>query len=517
MNSDTILEMEGISKVFAGVEALKNVSFRLRRGEIHALVGENGAGKSTLMKILIGIYRPEKGTIRFKGEQVEFKDTSEALSSGISMIHQEISLVQQMDVSENVWLGREKRFLKMGLIDVKRRYQETENLMRTLKIEGISPRALVKDLSVAQMQLVELARAVSYNSDIIIMDEPTSALTTREIEILYQIVRDLSAKGVAIVFISHKLDEIFKICSRITVLRDGAYIDTIDSDDVDERTLMNMIAGRQLSDMYVRTPRQIGDVRIEVRDLTQAGKFNNINFQVRAGEIVGFYGLMGAGRTEIMRSIFGLDDYAWGEVLIDGKKVEIKNPSKAVQNNIGMLTEDRLRLGVIYTMSIMGNATIAAFQKLCNRLGMFTPRKEKNKFLSKSDDLRIKYASENDLIGSLSGGNQQKVLLERWMLTNPRILIADEPTRGIDVGAKREIYELIDEMARQGMAVLLVSSELPEVMGMADRIIVIRDGEQVYECTHDEADQIELVSYAFGKQGAGEAKHQSSTDMERTA
>lgn len=498
MKNEVVLEMKGISKVFAGVEALKNVHFLLQRGEIHALVGENGAGKSTLMKILIGIHKPEKGTVFFKGKEVQFKDTAEALANGISMIHQEISLVQQMDVAENIWLGREKQFMRTGLLNVKKRFAETEKLLKKLGIEGINPRTMVKDLSVAQMQLVELARAVSYNSDIIIMDEPTSALTKREIEVLYSIVRSLSRNGVSIIFISHKLDEIFEICSKVTVLRDGAYIDTLNCDHMDEHELMNMIAGRELSDMFTRTEKEKGDVRLEVKNLTSAGKFTDINFQVRAGEILGFYGLMGAGRTEIMRAIFGLDDYAWGEIMIDGKKVEIRNPSQAVENNIGMLTEDRLRLGVIYTMSIMGNATLATFRKLCNRLGMFTARREKEKFLSKSGSLRIKYASENNLIGSLSGGNQQKVLLERWMLTDPRILIVDEPTRGIDVGAKQEIYELIDEMAKQGMAVVLVSSELPEVLAMSDRIIVVRGGRQVYECSHDEADQITLVSHAFG-------------------
>ncbi len=492
-----LLEMSGITKVFVGVRALNNVHFELEKGKIHAVVGENGAGKSTLMKILIGLHSPDKGTIRYRGKKVQFKSARDALNSGISMIHQEISLIQGMDVAENLWLGRENLFTTAGILNLSKRYAKTQEVLSQLNIR-VNPKAMVSSLSVAEMQLVELARAVSHNAEIIIMDEPTSALTAREIDLLYSIARSLSAKGVSIIFISHKIEEVYKICERATVLRDGSYIDTVVCADTPKDQLIKMIVGREIKDRFVKQKSAISDVKLEVRNLTSAGVFRDISFTVHRGEVLGFYGLMGSGRTEIMRAIFGIDNYTSGEVLIDGKPVRIKSPRIAVKHGIGMITEDRLRLGVIYTLPVIANATLAAFKKICNRLALFAKKKELAIFKGIASTLSVKYASPDDLIGQLSGGNQQKVLVGRWLLTDPRILILDEPTRGIDVGAKMEIHAVIDRLAQEGMAILLVSSELPEILATTDRVIVVNKGRVAFERNTKETDEVTLVSYAFG-------------------
>jgi ABC-type sugar transport system ATPase subunit len=496
--SETILEMTGITKVFAGVQALKNVRLELKKGEVHALMGENGAGKSTLMKLLIGMYAPEKGIIKYNGKEVFFKTTSEALNSGISMIHQEISLVQQMDVAENIWLGRENLFRTAGfLIDLQKRYTKTTELLDRLGI-NIDPAVILRNLSVAQMQLVELARSVSYDANIIIMDEPTSALAAREIDILYAIVRNLASRGVTVVFISHKMEEIFEICNRVTVLRDGAYIDTVDIKDLTMKKLINMVVGREIHDMYTKSKVDFSEEAIKIKNLNSPGVFQDINFSVKKGEVLGFYGLMGAGRTEIMRAIFGIDRYSSGSIYIDGKEVKIKSPEESIRLGMGMLTEDRLRLGAIYTMSIIANTTIASFRRICGKIGFFRQAKEISVFKEESNTLSIKYSSPFDLIGQLSGGNQQKVLVGRWLLTRPKILILDEPTRGIDIGTKMEIYSLINGMAKKGIAIILVSSELPEILAMSDRVMVVRGGRIVFECPVEQTDQVVLVSHAFG-------------------
>lgn len=496
---DIILYMKGIVKVFAGVRALNNVQFQLKRGEVHALIGENGAGKSTLMNILLGIYQPDYGEIFLNGKPVSFKNPAEALDSGISMIHQEISLVPNMEVDENIWLGREKKFIKGCLIDKKSRKEQTKNLLDELGLD-INPASKVKDLSIANMQLVELARAVSCDSDIIIMDEPTSALTNHEIELLYNIVRKLAKQGKAIIFISHKLEEIFDICQRVTILRDGNYIATENCSDVDTEKLITMIVGRKQNRVYEKKNYSSEQVILEVRNLYQTGVFHDINFSVKKGEVLGFAGLMGSGRTEIMQALFGITKPTSGEVLYYGKKAEIKKPGDAVKLKIGMVTEDRLRTGSIYTMSVMKNTTIVKIKDIANKLHLFSRMNEKNFFSKVAGDLDVKYSTPDDLIGQLSGGNQQKVIFARWLATKPEVLILDEPTRGIDVGSKAEIYRLIASLASQGMAILLVSSEMLELLALSDRINVIRKGEIVYECSHEEANQETLISYAFGVQ-----------------
>lgn len=466
---EIILRMKGISKWFAGISALSNVDFELARGEVRALIGENGAGKSTLMKILLGIHQADAGEIEFMGKKVHFKEPKDALSVGIAMIHQEISLIPTVDVAENIWMGREDKFTKHFLIDVGARYRATKELLDELGI-NVDPRRQTSTLSVAMMQLVEIARAVSYDAKLIIMDEPTSALTNEEVELLYRIVRDLTAKGVTIVFISHKIEEIFKICDNVTVLRDGHMIGTKPlSDGMKPDDLITMIVGRDLSDAFQKRPCVIGDVVFEVRDLERRGVFQDVSFQVRRGEIVGFSGLMGAGRSEIARAIFGID----------------------------RVTEDRLRMGAIYTMSVKQNMTLANLFRMV-RLGIIRTGCERQTFRQTSERLSVKYAKETDSIKSLSGGNQQKVILGRWIMTSPQLLILDEPTRGIDVGAKMEIYKLINDLAEQGVAIMFISSEMPEILSLCDRTFVVKDGKLVYECARDQMTQELLAEKAFG-------------------
>lgn len=500
--SEMILNMKGIVKVFGGVHALSGVEFDLKEGEIHALIGENGAGKSTLMKILLGLYQADAGEIILKGKKVKFKSPAEALKSGISMIHQEISLVPEMDVSENIWLGREKKFRKNGLISKKQMTMETNKLLEKLDIQ-IDSSKRINELSVANMQLIELARAVSYESDIIIMDEPTSALTNKEIEILYRIVRQLSSQGTAIIFISHKLEEIYEICERVTVLRDGTFVATKKSVDIPMEQLIAMIVGRKNSQAFVKDCYTKDEVILEVKNLTKKGVFKDINFEVRKGEVLGFSGLMGAGRTEIMEAVFGMNPADSGEIYYKGEKIENKTPAQAVKHKIGMVTEDRLRTGAIATLSVMKNETLVALNSLANTVQMYSHKAEKEFFERSANEFDVKYSSPNELIGQLSGGNQQKVIFARWLSTKPEVLILDEPTRGIDVGSKNEIYRLISKLAEQGMAILLVSSEMPELLALSDRIHVVREGQIVLSCTQKEATQVKLISYAFGVQEKG--------------
>lgn len=494
---ETILEMRDIVKVFSGVHALNGVQLKINRGEVHALIGENGAGKSTLMKILLGIYRADGGEIYYKGKKTAFANPSEALKNGISMIHQEICLVPEMDVAENIWLGREHLFKRAGLLDKKKRLEETGKFLDELGIQ-INPASYIKDLSVAGAQLVELARAVSYRSDIIIMDEPTSAFTTTEVDILYAIVRKLAAQGTAIIFISHKLEEIYEICTKVTVLRDGTYVATEDAKDLPMEKLISMIVGRKQEKSFEKENYTKEKVVLEVKDFNSPGVFSHINFKVHEGEILGFSGLMGAGRTEIMESLFGIRKHSSGQVFLDGKEVHINSPKDAVELGMGMVTEDRLNSGAIYSLSVMQNTTIVEMSKLANRLGIYSHKKEKDFFDEAAKAFEVKYSSPGEGIGQLSGGNQQKVIFARWLSTRPKLLILDEPTRGIDVGSKGEIYKLIANLAKQGMAILFISSEMPELLSLSDKIHVIRNGELVYTCSSKEASQETLIAHAFG-------------------
>lgn len=494
---EELLRCENITKAFSGIKVLDEVCFQVRRGEVHALIGENGAGKSTLMKIILGIYSATSGRIFYKGKEANFSCPTDALNAGISMIHQEISLVQTLSVAENIWIGRESQFSRCGFLDIKRRNQAAADLLKELGLEHLSPKAIVKNLSVANMQLVEIARAVSYRADLIIMDEPTSALTSVEIELLYSIIRSLAAKGVAVIFISHKLEEIFKVCDRVTVLRDGKAIITQDCAKIDQQQLIHYIIGRELNDMFPKLPAKIGEVVLEVKNLCGEA-FHDVSFSVRSGEILGFSGLVGSGRTEIMRAVFGIDPHTSGQILLNGREVSINSPKDAVSCGLGMVTEDRLRMGAIHRLSVLANTTIASFDRICNRAGFFRPARERQEFLSVAGKVAVKYASPKEPISQLSGGNQQKVIISRWLLTNPKVLILDEPTRGIDVGSKSEIHRLISMLAQNGMAIVMISSEMPEILGMSDRIMVVREGRIVFECPRKDATQEELISHAFG-------------------
>ena len=496
MGEANILEMQEISMHFPGVIALDHAQLTLRKGEVLGLVGENGAGKSTMMNILLGSLQPTNGSMRLKGKPFTPKQPSDALKMGISMIHQEVSLVPGMTVAENIWIGREARFSNKGILSVKQRLRETKTMMDELDVH-IDPNQLVGQLSIATMQLVEVLRAVSYQSDIIIMDEPTSALTDVEIQKLYNIIRKLVAAGTSIIYISHKLEELFDVCDRITVFRDGKYIETKGIDEIDNKQLVRMIVGRELKDMYPKDNVEIGDVTLACKNLRRNGSFEDVSFEVHAGEILGFCGLMGAQRSEIMQSIFGLDPLDGGEIYLHGKKMNNSTPGKAIHNRFALVTEDRLRRGGIHMLPIKVNLSLAFLGNICKH-GFIDAKAELAACNRMVEEMRIKLASLNDPFGSLSGGNQQKVIIGRWMLTMPELLILDEPTRGVDVGAKVEIYRLIGQLAKQGKAIIMVSSELPELMGLSDRIIVVREGRLVADVPREKFDQDYLMSYAFG-------------------
>lgn len=493
--SEVILEMRGITKSFQGVHALKGVDFVLKKNEIHALLGENGAGKSTLMKILLGIQPYDSGEIIYRGEAVKFSSPADGLKHGISMIHQETSLVPQLTVAENIWMGQEKSFSSAGIVNIKKRAAKTRALLKELDID-IDINKKIIDLTVAQMQLVELARAITVNPSVIIMDEPTSALSRKEIETFFSIVKKLSAEGISIIFISHKLDEVFEICNVATILRDGQLIGSYQCSELNEDNLIQMIAGRKLADSH-RNKQEYGKEILSVEHLS-GDAFSDISFRVRGGEVIGFYGLMGAGRSEIARAVFGIDRYKEGVIKIEGKPVAIHSPKDGVKNGIGMVTEDRLRMGCLYNFSVVENMSMVVLRKLCSRLGFLNRKAEMGFFDEGSRRMEVKYGSTHSKIGELSGGNQQKVIIARCVMANPKVLIMDEPTRGIDVGSKSEIYDLIDSLAKEGLAVVLISSELPEILALCDKIHVVREGKINYICDREEAVQEEIVKYAFG-------------------
>ena len=494
--NEYILEVKGITKSFPGVKALKGVDFRLKKGEIHALIGENGAGKSTLMKIILGSYTPTSGEMFFKGERYAPSSPGDALSKGISMIHQEISLVPTVSVSENTWIGRERQFGNRVFINKKKQEEATRNILNRVGLD-IAPDTEVDTLSVAQMQLVEIARAMSYDSDVIIMDEPTSALTNAEIDKLYKVMRELVSQGASIIFISHKLEEILHICDSVTVFRDGEFIEHLNAQETSKEELIRYMVGRELKNAYPKEDVEIGKPAFEVENLSKKGVFKNITFSVHEGEILGFAGLMGAGRTEIMRALFGVDSKDSGIVKLYGKEIKVRNTHDAVQNRMSLVTEDRLRCGAIHELSVKFNSSIAYIRKI-TKAGFVNRKREIADVTNMVQKMAVKMASLDGEMGQLSGGNQQKVIIAKWMLTDPEILILDEPTRGIDVGAKAEIYKLVGQLAKQGKAIIFVSSELPELMGVSDRILVIKDGEIVAEYSRKDFDQECIMTSAFG-------------------
>ncbi|MCR5793128.1 MAG: sugar ABC transporter ATP-binding protein [Lachnospiraceae bacterium] len=487
------LQIKNVGKSFFGVEALKDISFNIELGEIHVVIGENGAGKSTLMKIIAGLYHQDKGEIILKGEQVQINSPIDAIGKGIAMIHQELMPVPYLTVAENVFLGREPK-TKLGLVDRKQMFADTKKLLDEMKIP-IQPEAEMRTLSVAQIQLVEIAKAVSYNSELLIMDEPTSAISDREVDNLCDLVFRLKAQNKAIVFISHKLDEIFRVADRITVLRDGEYIGTKNKEELTRDGLIQMMIGRELKDVYEKRDCKPGKVIFEVENLCKAGKFDNISFNVREGEVLGIAGLMGAGRTEVCEAIFGLNPADSGTIKIDGKKVSIRSTKDAIEHKIALVPEDRKELGLNLKDSTGFNISLSVLKNFVER-GMIRKDKENKAVDEAIETFNVKVQNRKTPVVSLSGGNQQKVVIAKWMLSNPNILILDEPTRGIDIGAKTEIYKLINQFAKEGKAVIMVSSELPEVIGMSDRVMVLSEGMKTGMLSGDEINQMEIMKCA---------------------
>ncbi|MBY5734076.1 sugar ABC transporter ATP-binding protein [Rhizobium leguminosarum] len=493
-NAEYLLSAEGVRKEFPGVVALDDVQFRLKRASVHALMGENGAGKSTLMKILAGIYTPDKGDIRLKGIEIRLKSPLDALENGIAMIHQELNLMPFMTVAENIWIRREPKN-RLGFIDHGVMHRMTEELFARLNI-SIDPDIEVRHLSVANRQMVEIAKAVSYNSGVLIMDEPTSALTEREVEHLFSIIRDLKAQGIGIVYITHKMNELFEIADEFSVFRDGRYIGTHASTDVTRDDIIRMMVGREITQMFPKEEVPIGEVVLSVKDLCLKGVFNNISFEVRAGEILGVAGLVGSGRSNVAETLFGVTPASSGSVELYGKPVTISSPTEAIRNRMAFLTEDRKDTGCLLILDILENMQIAVLQDRYVKGGFVQQGAVEATCEDMAKKLRVKTPNLYERVENLSGGNQQKVLIGRWLLTNPRILILDEPTRGIDVGAKAEIHRLVTEMARDGVAVVMISSEMPEVLGMSDRIMVMHEGRVTGFLNRDEATQIKVMELA---------------------
>lgn len=496
MSKDYILEMIDITKEFPGVKALDGVQLKVKKGTVHALMGENGAGKSTLMKILIGIYTPDKGKIIFDGEELKLSTIKQALDKGISMIHQELSPIPNMTVAENIFLGREPSYRFTRWVKKKELEDKTKRLFEKLEID-IDPNAKMSDLSIANTQMVEIAKAISYNSKLIIMDEPTSAITEKEVHHLFNIIRSLKKEGVSIIYITHKMDEIEQITDEVTVLRDGKYIGTKQSNQITKDELIQMMVGRELNQIFHKQPAEIKEIALSVKGLTKKGKFEDVSFEVRRGEIVGFAGLMGSGRTEVLESVFGVTPPDSGEVYVHGKKVTIRSTRDAIKYGMGLLTEDRKLTGLFLPLSVQDNM-IAVTVDQYTKGGFLQQRKIRDDCQRLAEQLAIKTPNLQQLIKYLSGGNQQKALIARWLLYDPDILLLDEPTRGIDVGAKSEIYNLIFELARKGKAIVVVSSELPEVLGLSDRIIVMHEGRKTGELSREEATQERIMELATG-------------------
>ena len=487
-----LLDMRAITKRFPGVLALSNVNFDVRRGEVHALVGENGAGKSTLMKIVAGVYTRDEGEMFFKGQPAAFTNPRQAQNAGITTIYQELNLIPQLSITENIFLGSEIQ--RGALLNWPRMHEQARALLAKLHLD-VDPRRLVGTLGVAQQQMVEVAKALHHKSDLIIMDEPTSALSVREIEDLFDIIRELKASGVSIVYISHHLEENFVISDRITVLRDGMHVATRPTSALNIDTLIRLMVGRDLSEKFPKENIARGAEVLRVENLNQGSRLRDINFSVHAGEVLGIAGLVGAGRTELVRALFGADMIDSGKFFIDGREVIIRSPRDAIRHGLGLLTEDRKQQGLFLKLTMRENITMAVLKALTR--GPFTSRTKETALAARFiDAIAIKTAGQNQLVMNLSGGNQQKVVLSKWLATEPRVLIFDEPTRGIDVGAKVEIYRLINALARQGVAIIMVSSELPEVLGMSDRIMVMSGGRVTGFLSRDEATEEKIMEYA---------------------
>lgn len=491
---DYVLEVDKVRKAFPGVVALDDVSLKIKPGSVHALMGENGAGKSTLMKIISGMYQPDSGSIRLRGESITLASPLAAQQAGIAMIHQELLLMNSMTVAENIWIRREPRN-RFGFIDHDAMNQQTDELLSRLKLD-LDPEALISELSMASRQMVEIAKAVSLNADVLIMDESTSSITETEVAHLFNIIRDLRDSGIGIVYITHKMNELYEIADEFTVFRDGKYVATHDASSVTREEIIKMMVGREITQMFPKEEVPMGDVVLDVNGLSLDGVFKDVSFELRAGEILGFAGLVGSGRSNVAETLFGVTPATGGRITLGGKPLVMSSAYKAIRHGMAMLTEDRKETGCFLPLDIQENMQIAAIHENYCRNGIVDESRLEADCHDICQKLRVKTPNMHECIENLSGGNQQKVLICRWLLTKPRILILDEPTRGIDVGAKAEIHRLIVELARQGVAIILISSELPEVLGMSDRIVVMHEGRVTGIVDAATADQTSIMSLA---------------------
>ena len=495
MSGEYILEMNNITKVFPGVKALDNVTLKVRKGSVHALMGENGAGKSTLMKCLFGVYQEDGGEIILDGKKQIIPTSKQALDLGISMIHQELHPIRFRPVMENIWLGR---FPMKGIaVDKKTMIKKTNDLFKEVDLD-INPEILAGSLSASNLQLVEIAKAVSYNSKIIIMDEPTSSLTINETEHLFKIIKKLQSQGCAIIYISHKMEEILKIADEVTIMRDGQGVGTWDSKDLTTELIINRMVGRDMTNRFPDKDYETGkDVILKVTNFSSDNQksFQDVNFELYKGEILGIGGLVGAQRTELVEALFGMRSIREGKVEKNGKEIKIKTVKDAKEQGLALLTEERRATGIFGILSVLDN-TVIANQKEYSKFGVLKESKRYDAAKKSNESLRTKTPNLEQLIKNLSGGNQQKVLIARWLLTNPEILILDEPTRGIDVGAKYEIYSIMRELARNGKSIIMISSEMPELIGMSDRVMVMCEGRVTAILDHDDADQVKIMNYS---------------------
>ncbi|NWG16493.1 MAG: sugar ABC transporter ATP-binding protein [Chloroflexi bacterium] len=499
--SDVLVTMEGVEKTFPGVHALSQCRFELRKGEVHALVGENGAGKSTLMKVLAGVYLKDSGRILYKGKEADIHNPRAAQHLGISMIHQELNLMPHLTIAQNIFIGREPRQAVKFMLDDKAINDNTQQLLDMLHLK-LDPRTKVADLTVAKQQMVEIAKALSFNAEVLIMDEPTAALTEAEIDELFRTIRRLREQGVGTVYITHRLEELFLISDRVTVMRDGQYVGTVNTADTNRDEIIRMMVGRTIYEAAPDIPENgKQDIVLEVKNLNRGRVLQNINFHLKRGEILGFAGLMGAGRTEVARAIFGADPIDTGEIYVQGKKAHIKSPNDAVEHGIGYLSEDRKRYGLTLGMDVETNVVLAAFRKFLGILGVVNYSRTRLTAEEFVKTLSIKTPSLKQKVKNLSGGNQQKLVIAKWLIADTDILIFDEPTRGIDVGAKSEIYKLLNDLAHQGKAIIMISSELPEILRMSHRIIVMCEGRITGELSSAEATQEKIMKYATERGG----------------
>lgn len=490
------IEMKGIDKSFGTNQVLKDAGFVLGDGEVHALMGENGAGKSTLMKILTGVYTKDAGQVFVDGKEVDYKNPQEAEKAGIVFIHQELNVLFDLTVEENLFIGKEIK-KGFGVCDQKAMRKKAEEALKNLGV-SISPKEVMSNLSVGQQQMIEICKALMVDAKVIIMDEPTAALTQSETKVLFEVIQNLRKKGVSMVYISHRMEEIFELCDRISVLRDGTYVGTKNIPETNMNEIVKLMIGREIGERYPGRETKIGEEVLRVEGLTKQGVFQDVNFEVHAGEVLGVSGLMGAGRTEIMQAIFGNLPFESGKVSINGKEVKIKSPQEAIRYGIGFITEDRKTEGLLLEKSIEENVALTNLGSISKSGGVMVKSKEQELSKRAIDELHIRCFGPQHECNNLSGGNQQKVVFAKWIYTDPKILILDEPTRGVDIGAKKEIYTIINQLAAKGVAIIMVSSELPEVLGMSDRIMVVREGVVRGIINKEEANQENVMTLATG-------------------